>query len=52
MSKQRMIVRDDQLLVDMELIFNAIREAEGNWEQVEEEMHQYLETIQNLVSEE
>ena len=32
MAKQRMIVTDDQLLVDMELVFNAIREANGNWE--------------------
>jgi hypothetical protein len=49
MSKQRMIVFDDQLMVDMELIFNAIREANGNWEQVEKEMHQYLEAVQGMV---
>lgn len=52
MSKQRMIVMDDQLLIDMELIFNAIREADGDWKKVEEEMHQYLQAIQSMVGEE
>ena len=45
MSKKRMVVSDDQLLVDMELIFNAIREANGDWEQVEQEMRAYLEAV-------
>lgn len=52
MSKQRMIVYDNQLLVDMELIFNAIREAKGDWEQVEKDMYAYLEAVQNMVGEE
>ena len=52
MSKQRMIVTDDQLLVDMDLIFNAIREAGGNWEQVETEMRSYLSAVQGMVGEE
>lgn len=51
MSKQRMIVTDDQLLIDMELLFNAIREAEGNWEKVEQEMQAYLAAVQSMVSE-
>ena len=37
MSKQRMIVTDDQLLIDMDLLFKAIREANGDWEKVEKE---------------
>ena len=41
MAKQRMIVTDDQLLIDMDLLFSAIREADGNWQQVEAEMKQY-----------
>jgi hypothetical protein len=49
MSKKRMIVYDDQLLIDMDLIFNAIREANGNWQQVEKEMRQYLEAVQGMV---
>ncbi|MFC1653914.1 hypothetical protein ACFL1M_03670 [Patescibacteria group bacterium] len=52
MSKQRMIVTDDQLLIDMDLIFSAIREAGGNWEQVETEMRAYLEAVQGMVGDE
>ena len=52
MSKQRMIVYDDQLLIDMDLIFNAIREANGDWKKVEEEMRAYLEAVQGMVREE
>ena len=48
MAKQRMIVTDDQLLVDMELVFNAIREANGDWEQVEKEMTAYLSSVQAM----
>ena len=50
MAKQRMIVTDDQLLIDMDLLFNAIREAKGDWEKVEQEMNAYLESIQNMSS--
>lgn len=49
MAKQRMIVTDDQLLIDMDLLFNAIREANGDWEKVEQEMQQYLESVQSMV---
>ncbi len=48
MSKQRMIVTDDQLLIDMELLFNAIREANGDWEEVEKEMTAYLLSVQAM----
>jgi hypothetical protein len=48
MSKQRMIVFDDQLLVDMEFIFNAIREEKGDWQKVEQEMQEYLATVQAM----
>lgn len=52
MSKQRMIVTDDQVLIDMELLFNAIREADGDWEQVEEDMQNYLASVQSMVVDE
>ena len=52
MAKQRMIVTDDQLLIDMELLFNAIREADGDWEKVEEDMQAYLNAVQSMVGEE
>ena len=51
MSKQRMIVSDDQLLVDMDLLFNAIREANGDWQKVEEEMKAYLAAVQGMIKE-
>jgi len=49
MAKQRMIVTDDQLLIDMDLLFNAIRDANGDWEKVEQEMNNYLLAIQSMV---
>lgn len=52
MSKQRMVVTDDQLLIDMDLIFNAIREAGGDWKKVESEMRAYLDAIQGMVGDE
>ncbi len=51
MAKQRMIVTDDQLLIDMELLFNAIREANGDWEKVEEDMRSYLQAVQAMSGE-
>jgi len=52
MSKQRMIVTDDQLLIDMDLLFNAIREAGGDWQKVEQDMKSYLNAVQSMVSSE
>lgn len=43
-----MIVTDDQLLIDMNLLFNAIREAGGDWEKVEADMNEYLASIQAM----
>lgn len=51
MAKQRMIVTDDQLLIDINLLFSAIREAEGDWEKVEQDMRAYLQTVQGMVAE-
>lgn len=52
MAKQRMIVTDDQLLIDMDLLFNAIREADGDWEKVETEMRSYLEMVKGMSDDE
>ena len=49
MTKQRMIVNDDQLLIDMDLVFTAIREAKGDWKKVEEDMNNYLKSVQAMV---
>ena len=43
-----MIVTDDQLLIDMELLFNAIREADGDWQAVEKDMYLYLAAVQGM----
>lgn len=43
-----MIVTDDQLLIDMDLLFNAIRELDGDWQQVEAEMKQYITSVQRM----
>lgn len=48
MAKQRMIITDDQLLIDMDLLFSAIREAKGDWKKVESEMHSYLEAVTSM----
>ncbi|MGD9129348.1 MAG: hypothetical protein PVJ09_02595 [Candidatus Woesebacteria bacterium] len=52
MAKQRMIVTDDQLLIDMDLLFNSIREADGDWQKVEQDMKTYLKSVQSMVNEE
>jgi hypothetical protein len=52
MAKQRMIVTDNQLLIDMDLLFNAIREAKGDWKKVEQDMHLYVEAIKSMVGQE
>ena len=45
MSKKRMVVYDDSLLIDFELVFKAIREEKGNWEKVEKELYEYLASV-------
>ncbi len=40
-----MEVYDDTLLIDFELVFKAIREEKGNWEKVEKELREYLESL-------
>ena len=45
MSKQKMIVTDDNLLIDFELVFKAIREEKGDWKKVEKELYEYLESV-------
>jgi hypothetical protein len=42
---RRMIVEDDTILIDFRLIFKAIREEKGDWQKVEKEMEQYLDTF-------
>lgn len=43
MSKTKMIVKDDQILVDLEWIFEEIRAAKGDWKAVEAQLSSLLE---------
>lgn len=45
MAKTKMIVKEDQILVDVELIFKEIEEAKGDWKKVREEFRNYLESM-------
>lgn len=49
MSKQYLVVTEDQILVDLELVFTAIRQAEGDWEQVEQDLMGMMETVNHMV---
>jgi hypothetical protein len=49
MAKQYLIVNGDQILLDVKLVFAAIREAKGDWEQVEEDLGSILDNIQGLI---
>jgi len=40
---QKMIVTEDTVLIDYKLVFKAIRQENGDWEKVEEELSAYLE---------
>jgi len=45
MAKTKLVIKDDQILVDAELIFMEIKKAKGNWQQVEKEIKQMLEAF-------
>lgn len=42
MSKTKMVVKDDQILVDLEWIFEEIRGANGDWKAVETQLKSLL----------
>ncbi len=42
MSKTKLVIKDDQVLVDAGLIFDEIRKAKGDWKKVEEEIQAML----------
>jgi hypothetical protein len=49
MAKKRIVIYDDQILVDMEVLFGAIREAKGDWQKVEREMTDFFDAMQDVV---
>lgn len=50
MSKQYMVINDDQILVDMDLVFSAIRESKGDWQQVEADLKSMLSGVQSMIA--
>ena len=42
MSKTKIVIKNDQILVDAELLFEQIREAKGDWQKVEQEIKAML----------
>ena len=49
MAKKRIVIYDDQILVDMDVLFGAIREAKGDWKKVEKEMRDFFDSMQGVV---
>lgn len=45
MAKTKMIVKDDQILVDVEFLFKEIEQAKGDWKKVWKEFQEYLEMV-------
>ncbi|KKS92084.1 MAG: hypothetical protein UW68_C0034G0004 [Candidatus Collierbacteria bacterium GW2011_GWB1_44_6] len=45
MAKTKMIVKEDQILVDVEMIFKEIEAANGDWKKVREEFEAYLKDV-------
>jgi len=45
MAKTKMIVKEDQILVDVETIFKEIEAAGGDWKKVWDEFKSYLKDV-------
>ena len=45
MAKTKMIVKEDQILVDVEMIFKEIESSGGDWKKVWEEFKAYLKQV-------
>lgn len=45
MAKTKMIVKEDQILVDVEMVFKEIEEAKGDWKKVWKEFQAYLAEV-------
>ncbi|GEM_PF-4409270 len=44
MSKTKILVKDDQVLVDVEWLFEEVRGAKGDWKAVEQMLMDLLES--------
>lgn len=45
MAKTKMIVKENQILVDVEMIFREIEKAKGDWKKVWREFQAYLDQM-------
>lgn len=45
MAKTKMIVKDNQILVDVEMVFKEIETAGGDWKKVRDEFLNYLKQL-------
>lgn len=50
MAKDKMVIRDDTILIDYRLVFKAIREEKGAWEKVEQELNALFVSMQEKMS--
>ena len=46
MAEDKLVIRNDTILIDYRLIFQAIREEKGNWETVEKELDALFASMQ------
>ena len=47
MAKTKMIVKEDQILVDVEMLFDEIEKAKGDWKRVKQEFEAYLKEVKS-----
>lgn len=47
MAKTKMVIKEDQILVDVEVIFKEIEEAKGDWKKVRDEFRKILEQMRD-----
>ena len=47
MAKTKIVVKENQILVDVEWIFKEIKEAKGDWRKIEKMMKLLLESVQD-----
>jgi hypothetical protein len=45
MSKTKLVIKDNQVLIDAEVLFQEIRNAKGDWKRVEKEVMQMIEAF-------
>ncbi len=45
MAKTKLVIKDDQVLVDAEVIFAEIRKAKGDWQKIEKEIKAMIEAF-------